>query len=87
MNSGKGKESFGEIMWRRMGLYTMELSLLALCGVLRRAASGLAMLGTACPSRALRGKSGFIRWVWLFGSFTQQEQGNVDDPSGGFLDV
>jgi hypothetical protein len=46
------------------------------------------MLGTACPSRALRGKSGFIRfWVWLFGSFTQQEQGSVDDPSGSFLDV
>jgi hypothetical protein len=45
------------------------------------------MLGTACPSRALRGKSGFIRWVWLFGSFTQQEQGSVDDPSGSSLDV
>jgi hypothetical protein len=86
VNSGNGKESFGEIMWRRMGLYTMELSL-HLSEVHCAEQLVVAILGTACPSRALRGRSGFTRWVSLFGTFAQQEQGSVDDPSGSFLDV
>jgi hypothetical protein len=74
-------------MWRRMGLYTMELSLLLSAVYCAEQLVVSRCWGLHAPSRALRGKSGFIRWVWLFGSFTQQEQGSVDDPSGGFLDV
>ncbi len=47
----KGEERFGEIMWRRMGLYTMELSL-HLCEVHCAEQLVVVMLGTACRSRS-----------------------------------
>ncbi len=67
-------------MWRRMGLYTMELSL-HLSEVHCAEQLVVAILGSACtPAEPLRGRSGFVRWVWFFDSFAQQEQGSVDDP-------